>query len=99
MPRRIVFENADEAWKKRRKATRSAWKKKSSHKGLRRRNPTFYKTFKRSATSFDSMVNARKITVDTGLTEAQARAQCQEFNNNRTPAQIRKGLKMEYTAQ
>lgn len=70
---------------------------KSNPRGRKtRRNPTFYKTFKRSANSLDQMVNARKITVDTGLTEAQARQQCQEFNANRTPAQIRKGLKMEY---
>ncbi len=42
----------------------------------RHKNPTFYKTFLRSATSFDSFAN-----------------------DNRSAAQIRKGTKMEFTAQ
>lgn len=58
--------------------------------------PTFYKTFKRSANSLDEAIRAKKVTVDFGLTEEQARAQCKEFNEKRTPLQIRKGTKMEY---
>lgn len=60
---------------------------------------TFYKTFKRSCTNWSSFASARKITEETGLTYEQASQRCQEFNNNRTPAQIRKGTKLEFTAQ
>lgn len=58
-----------------------------------------FKTFKRSATSFATFASARKITVDTGLTEEEARRQCKSFNDNRTSAQIRRGTKMEYTSE
>lgn len=60
---------------------------------------TYYTTFKRSCTSFETMARARKITEETGLTYEQAKLRCEEFNNNRTPAQIRKGTKLEFTAQ
>lgn len=58
-----------------------------------------YKTFKRSATGWKSFGSSRKITVETGLTYSQARERCQEFNANRTPAQIRKGTMLEFTEQ
>ncbi len=58
-----------------------------------------YKTFKRSATSFETMVSARKIVVDRGLTYDEARRSCEAFNKSRTPAQIRKGLKLEFTTE
>lgn len=58
-----------------------------------------YRTFKRSATDFESFARARKITVDTGLTYEEARAACDRFNANRTPAQIRKGTKLEFTRE
>ena len=56
-----------------------------------------YKIFKRSATSFNTFSSARKITIDTHLTEAQAREMCHNYNDNRTARQIRKGTKLEYT--
>lgn len=58
-----------------------------------------YRTFKRSARNFIEFVNAKKITVHKGLTEAEAQAACAQFNNNRTPEQIRKGTKLEYTKE
>lgn len=61
--------------------------------------PTYFKTFKRSCMGWESFSNARKVTVSTGLTEKQAREECKTYNDSRTPAQIRKGTKMEYTAQ
>lgn len=60
---------------------------------------TYYKTFKRSATNFQEFASARKVTQETGLTFQQAKAKCDEYNNNRTPAQIRKGTRLEFTAQ
>ena len=60
---------------------------------------TYYKTFKRSATNWQTFASARKITEETGLTYEQARERCEQFNNNRTSAQIRKGTKLEFTAQ
>lgn len=58
-----------------------------------------YKTFKRSCINWKTFARARKITVDTGLTYEQARQQCEEFNANLTPAQKRKGTRLEFTAQ
>lgn len=59
----------------------------------------FYKTFKRSANNWKEFGSSRKITVETGLTEQQARERCDEFNKNRTPAQKRRGTMLEFTAQ
>jgi len=58
-----------------------------------------YKTFKRSCRNWQQFATARKITVETGLTYDQARERCLEFNNNLTPAQKRKGTKLEFTEQ
>ena len=70
----------------------------AKRKGRKRRNPQFYRTFKRSATGWQSFARARKMTQDTGLTWAQARASCDQYNASRTPAQIRKGTKLEFEA-
>ena len=59
----------------------------------------FYKTFKRSCTNWKTFASARKITVETGLTYAQAKERCEEFNKSLTSAQKRKGTKLEFTAQ
>lgn len=56
-----------------------------------------YKTFKRSCTDWRSFASARKITHDTGLSYDEALRQCEAFNANRTPAQIRRGTKLEFT--
>ena len=56
-----------------------------------------YKTFKRSARSLEEFAKARKITVDTGLTEDEARRACEKFNEGRSSRQIRRGTKLEYT--
>lgn len=61
-------------------------------------NPT-YKTFMRSATSFASFAKARKRTVDKGLTYDEARRACENYNKNRTPAEVQAGTKMEFMAQ
>lgn len=61
--------------------------------------PQFYKTFKRSCTDWRSFARSRKTTEETGLTYEQAKARCEEFNKNRTPAQKRKGTMLEFTAQ
>ena len=60
---------------------------------------TTYKTFKRSCKNWQTFASARKITESKGLTYAQAKAQCAEYNDHRTAAQIRKGTKMEFTAE
>ena len=59
----------------------------------------YYTTFKRSATNFRQFGSARKITEETGLTYEQAKQRCEEYNANRTPAQIRKGTRLEFNAQ
>ncbi len=39
------------------------------------------------------------MTEETGLTYDQAKQRCADYNNNLTSAQIRKGTKLEFTAQ
>ena len=58
-----------------------------------------YRTFTRSARNWDEFSKARKITYDRGLTLEEARRQCEQFNKNRTPAQIRKGTKLEFDTE
>lgn len=58
-----------------------------------------YKTFKRSATGWNQFGKSRKITEETGLTYEVAKQRCEEFNKNRTKAQIRKGTYLEFTAE
>lgn len=55
-----------------------------------------YRTFKRSATNWREFGSARKITVDTRLSYSEAQQQCKDYNDNRTPAQIRRGTMMEF---
>jgi len=57
---------------------------------------TTYKTFLRSATNWREFANNPKHEVETGLTLAEARAACEEFNNNRSQAEIDAGTKMEF---
>ena len=60
---------------------------------------TYYKTFKRSCRNWQEFGSARKITEETGLTYEQAKERCEAYNAHRTAAQIRKGTKLEFTAQ
>jgi hypothetical protein len=60
---------------------------------------TTYRTFKRSGTSWEQFANARKITEERGLSYAEALDRCKEFNDNRSPAQIRKGTMLEFTVE
>jgi len=60
---------------------------------------TYYRTFKRSARNFQEFGRARKMTEETGLTYEQARQRCEEYNAARTAAQVRKGTKLEFTAE
>jgi hypothetical protein len=60
---------------------------------------TTYRTFKRSATNWWQFGNARKITEERGLSLETARARCAEFNDNRSPAQIRNGIKLEFDSE
>lgn len=58
-----------------------------------------YKVFKRSATNWESFSRARKITVARVTTEEEALERCRQFNDNRTPRQVAKGTKLEYTKE
>jgi hypothetical protein len=55
-----------------------------------------YRTFKRSARNFEEFARANKEEQDSGLDYHEAREQCEEFNRNRTPAQIKRGTKLEF---
>lgn len=56
-----------------------------------------YRIFKRSATNWETFARSRKTTVDYVQTEEEARKRCNDFNKNRTPQQVAKGTKYEYT--
>ena len=56
-----------------------------------------YKVFKRSARNFDEFATAAKYTVRTGLTYTEAQQFCIRENTNRTPAQVSRGTKYEFT--
>lgn len=59
-------------------------------------NPT-YRTFMRTASSFPTFSKAKKRTVDRGLTLDEARRACSRYNqNDRTPAEVRRGTMMEF---
>jgi hypothetical protein len=58
-----------------------------------------YTTFTRSAVNWDQFSKVRKHIVRRNLTLAEARRMCDDYNANRTPAQQRKGHKMEFTQQ
>ena len=66
----------------------------------------YYKTFKRSY-KIDpthphitcNFLRGRKITEETGLSYETARQRCDDYNKNRTAAQIRKGTMMEFTTE
>ena len=55
-----------------------------------------FRTFKRSATSWETFASARKFTDRTGLTREEALQRCDDWNNSRTAAQVRKGTKLEF---
>lgn len=61
--------------------------------------PTYYRTFLRSARNWQQFSRGRKVTQEQGLTYEQAQERCREYNQNRTPRQIRRGTMMEFEAQ
>lgn len=58
-----------------------------------------YKTFFRSATNWEEFSSAEKVEDETDLTYSEARERCEAFNKNRTEAQERAGMKLEFTEQ
>ena len=57
-----------------------------------------YLVFKRSATNFSTFAQARKYRIKIVDTIEHARRLCDEFNDNRTKSQIRRGTKYEFTS-
>jgi len=57
-----------------------------------------YLVFKRSATGWSRFAQARKYKIRVVPTAEEARRLCDEFNANRTPSQIRRGTKYEFTS-
>ena len=58
-----------------------------------------YKTFIRSANGWQDFAKARKITVNYNLSIEEAASICKHYNENRNSRQIKKGTRMEFTAQ
>lgn len=61
--------------------------------------PQRYKTFIRSANNFGEFSSARKRVVDTCLTQDEARRACAAYNAELTPAQKRRGARMEFVSE
>lgn len=57
-----------------------------------------YKIFKRSATNWQQFARARKYHVCYAQTVEQAVRICSDFNDNRSPAQVKRGTKYEFTS-
>lgn len=58
-----------------------------------------YRVFTRSARNWNEFSSARKVTKARGLTYAEAQRYCREWNESRTPAQIKRGTKAEFEQQ
>ena len=55
-----------------------------------------YKTFLRTANSFEEYSRGEKIEQEIDLTFQEAFSSCSAFNKNRTEEEIDSGLKMEF---
>lgn len=55
-----------------------------------------YRTFLRSANSFEEFAKAEKIEQETGLTREEAKENCKNFNTHRNDEEIAAGTKMEF---
>jgi len=60
-------------------------------------NDRNYTVFKRSCVNWEQFANARKTKVEKNLSYEEAQRKCREFNQSRTPAQVRAGTKYEFT--
>ena len=60
---------------------------------------TFYRTFIRSCTNWQTFAKGRKTTVSTGQTYQQVVDACKAYNDVRDARQIRKGTMMEFERQ
>lgn len=58
-----------------------------------------YRTFKRSATNWREFSTGKKTTVDSGLTHEEAFRQCEEFNRDRSQAELSNGTKLEFESE
>lgn len=58
-----------------------------------------YKTFLRSCVNWRQFASARKTTQETGLSYEEAMQRCANYNSARTSRQIKRGTKMEFTAE
>jgi len=58
---------------------------------------TTYRTFWRSARNWKEFARARKLTDLRGLSYDEARRRCEVVNAERSPRQIARGTKLEFT--
>jgi len=56
-----------------------------------------YTTFLRTCNNWKEFAKAEKLVQDTGLTYAEAREACQQYNANLTEAEQEAGTKLEFT--
>lgn len=58
-----------------------------------------YYTFRRAARNWDEFASSSKTVVRRGLSYEEARATCQEYNRSRTPQQVARGVKLEFSSE
>jgi hypothetical protein len=58
-----------------------------------------YEVFRRSATNWQEFAKARKTVIRRNVTIEQAQRICDDYNDNRTAAQKRRGTKYEFRRQ
>lgn len=58
-----------------------------------------FKVFRGSCRDWQEFVKARKFHVTWAFSTEEAVRICSSFNDNRTPAQIKRGTKYEFTSQ
>ena len=60
---------------------------------------TKYLVFSRSCRNWEDYGTARRKTIRRGLTIEEARRMCADFNDDRSNAQVKRGMKYEFTAE
>jgi hypothetical protein len=58
-----------------------------------------YYTFLRAANNWKDFANNPKIVQETGLTLAEARERCKEYNENLSEDEKDKGIKLEFESE
>jgi hypothetical protein len=57
-----------------------------------------FTVFRRSCVNWEQFAHARKTIIRRGLSGDEARRMCDQFNDHRTKAEVKRGTKYEFTS-